>query len=501
MEAFRSSVSVVLWVCLAAGVALGPSANGQQASGEKAELQQLRSDLQRIEARIDALEKAEKNPVKSAAPDAAAATGTNPSASPSAAPPSASRSETGSSTAPSGPDAVQKAEAQGTDTMDAGMGGDVINIPHLPEMKFRGFADVRFVVANQNLAIINNSPGSESPATQGGNSTFTLGIMDLFVTSHITDHWSYLAEIGFQADTNSNGIGVDLERTQVSFTPSDKFSMNIGRSHAMLGYYNTAFHHGTWFQTTIDRPRIFEFEDAGGPLPIHNVGIEAMGLVPSGKFGLHWFGEVGNGKQTYALQAGPNPANVLGDHTGKSTNVGFFFRPEKYPGLQTGFDWYQAALVPVTNLLPGYGLPGFPFPNAASYYHQNIYVAHVVYLTPKFEFMAEGVEIGDTPRGSTQALYTSGGYAQISKAFKEVRPYFRYEWMNPNFRDPNNAWAGHWVGPLVGVRWDTNTFVALKLEYQNTGWKNFTDDSVGNQLLPILHKTINQLSSQITFTF
>ena len=73
--------------------------------------------------------------------------------------------------------------------------------------------------------------------------------------------------------------------------------------------------------------------------------------------------------------------------------------------------------------------------------------------------------------------------------------------MNPNFRDPNNAWAGRWVGPLGGVRWDVNTFVALKLEYQHFDWKNFTDDAVGNQLLPVLHKTINQLASQVTFTF
>jgi hypothetical protein len=472
---------LVAWTLLASPVSA-------QQENTPAELQELKSELQRIAARIAVLEQAQK--AQPAPAEVAPAV-----ASPAPAQPLQQ------SPAASGPDAVKQAADTGMDTMDAGMGGDVINIPHLPEMKFRGFADVQYILANQNLAVITNSPGSMTPATQGGNDTFTLGIMDLFVTSQITPQWSYLSEIGFQADTNSNGIGVDLERTQVSYKPNQIFSMNIGRSHAMLGYYNTAFHHGTWFQTTINRPRFFEFEDQGGPLPIHNVGVEAMGAVPSGKLGLHWFGEVGNGKQTYALQAGPNPANVLGDHTGKSTNVGFLIRPENLAGFQAGFDWYQAALVPVTSLLPGYGLPNFPFPNAASYYHQNIYVAHVIYITPKFEFMAEDGEIGDTPRGSNTALYTSGGYAQLSRAFGSIRPYSRYEWMNPNFHDPNNAWAGRWVGPLGGVRWDVNTFVALKLEYQHFDWKNFTDDAVGNQLLPVLHKTINQLASQVTFTF
>lgn len=498
MPGFRNCLSIAL-ACL-----VMQPLHAQQAKPEASELEQLRTDLQRIELRIDQLEKQAKQPLPPAdtlagTPSAVSSTG---AAQPQQSLPPVAAVPVTSAT---GPEAVKEAEDKGMDTMDAGMGGDVINIPHLPEMKFRGFADVQFALANQNLAVITNSPGSMTPATQGGNSTFTLGIMDLFVTSKITDKWSYLAEIGFQADTSSNGIGVDLERTQISFMPNEKFSMNIGRSHAMLGYYNTAFHHGSWFQTTILRPRFFEFEDQGGPLPIHNVGVEAMGTAPGGelggKLGLHWFGEVGNGKQTYALQVGPNPANVLGDHTGKSTNLGFFIRPEKFSGLQAGFNWYQAAQVPVSNLLPGFGLPGFPFPDAVSYYHQNIFITHIVYITPKFEFMAEDGEIGDTPRGSTKSLHLSGGYVQVSRAFGEFRPYTRFEWMIPNFRDPNDAWAGHWVGPLGGVRWDTNTFVALKLEYQHTDWRNFTDDAVGNQLLPILHKTINQLSSQITFTF
>jgi hypothetical protein len=51
-------------------------------------------------------------------------------------------------------------------------------------------------------------------------------------------------------------------------------------------------HHGTWFQTTIDRPHIFEFEDSERPLPIHSIGIAAMGKIPSGSLGLHWLAEV-----------------------------------------------------------------------------------------------------------------------------------------------------------------------------------------------------------------
>jgi outer membrane murein-binding lipoprotein Lpp len=486
--------AVCFWVCLA-GCSFGARAEAQQ-SETQTELQQLRADVKRIEARIDALEKTQSG----AEP---AATGQQVAASVTPVVPVAG-SEPGQDAKKQqqdGPEAVKQAEDKGMDTMDAGMGGETISLPYIPQMKFRGFGDVRAFLANQNLAVIGNSPGSPTASTQGGNSTFALGVMDLFITSQISEHFSYLTEMGFEADSGSNDIGVDLERAQLSYVPNDKFSLTMGRSHAMLGYYNTAFHHGTWFQTTIDRPRIFEFEDSGGPLPIHNVGLGSMGKIPSGKLGLHWLAEVGNGKQTYSLGAGPAPANVLADHTGKSTNIGVFARPEKFDGLQAGFDWYQASLVPVVNLLPGFGTPGFAFPNAVNYYKQNIFVAHAVYITPKMELMVEDAEIRDAPRGSARPLYTSGGYAEVSHVFGVVRPYARFQWLNPNFNDPNNAWVGRWVGPTGGVRWDINAFIGLKFEASHYAWKNFSADASGNQLLPLLTKTIEQLGTQMTYTF
>lgn len=484
---------IAVWLLLAAGFGLQPLAIAQQPAATQTELEQLRTELKRIEARIDAIEHAQA---------AGQTPGTSPAPAPGPPPVAATPPASPAPPAPTGAEAVIKAEDKGMDTMDAGMGGETINIPHIPEMKIRGFGDVRAFIANQNLAVINSfNPGVTTPSTQGGNSTFALGLMDLFITSQISEHFYYLSEVGFEADPAVNGIGVDLERAQISFTPNDKFSISAGRTHAMLGYYNTAFHHGTWFQTTIDRPHIFEFEDSGGPLPIHNVGVSAMGKLPSGKLGLHWFAEAGNGKQTYSLEATVTPANVLADHTGKSTNIGLLARPDKIDGLQAGFNWYQASLVPVVALLPGYGTPAFAFPNAVDYYKQSIYIGHVVYIQPKFEFMVEDAEMRDVPRDSTKPLYTSGGYAQVSKVFGVVRPYARYQWLNPNFRDPNNAWVGRWVGPNAGIRWDINAFIALKFEFSHYDWKSFSVDDNANQVLPILHKTIEQGGTQITYTF
>jgi len=45
--------------------------------------------------------------------------------------------------AATGSEAVKEARRQGRDTMDAGMGGDMIKVPYIPQMKIRGFGDAR----------------------------------------------------------------------------------------------------------------------------------------------------------------------------------------------------------------------------------------------------------------------------------------------------------------------------------------------------------------------
>jgi len=50
--------------------------------------------------------------------------------------------------------------------------------------------------------------------------------MDLFITSRITEKFSYLAEVGFEADDSTNGVGVDLERAQITYMPNESFSVS-----------------------------------------------------------------------------------------------------------------------------------------------------------------------------------------------------------------------------------------------------------------------------------
>ena len=44
---------------------------------------------------------------------------------------------------------------------------------------------------------------------------------------------------------------------------------------------------------------MYLFEDSGGILPVHMVGVSLTGAVPNtDKLGLHWVAEVGNGRSS-----------------------------------------------------------------------------------------------------------------------------------------------------------------------------------------------------------
>ncbi len=64
----------------------------------------------------------------------------------------------------------------------------------------------------------------------------------------------------------------ELERMQIGWN-SDTVALWLGRVHNPTGYWNTQFHHGLYFQTSISRPGIVEYEDEGGLLPSHLSGL------------------------------------------------------------------------------------------------------------------------------------------------------------------------------------------------------------------------------------
>jgi hypothetical protein len=317
--------------------------------------------------------------------------------------------------------------------------------------------------------------------TRKGNTTaFTLGQLNLFVTSDISEKFKFLSEIVFEGGPDNiygvtrgeiNTFSVDVERYLVQYSYNDYLNVGAGRFHTAIGYYNTAYHHSTWFQTTTARPFLFQFEDRGGILPIHTVGVSAFGLIPSGRLGLHYVAEVGNGRASRSPLTQEPVQNVVDDQNHKAFNLALFVRPEAIRGLQVGFSVYRDLLAPINS--PRIG--------------ETILAAHAVFVRPRFEWLNEALVVRHAIFGTSQVFNTPGFYTQVSRQLGYYRPYFRYQYINASGTEPVFPDVRLRQGPSVGLRYDASESVALKLQY------DYTDSRA--------RAAKNALALQVGFTF
>jgi len=331
-------------------------------------------------------------------------------------------------------------------------------------LRIRGFGDINLHGDNH----------------KGDTTSFTLGQLNLFVTSDISERFKFLSEIIFEGGPDNiygvttgqrNTFGVDVERFLVEYSHNDYFKLAAGRWHTAIGYYNTAYHHSTWFQTAVDRPFLFAFEDRGGILPIHSVGASASGLIPSGRLGLHYVAEVGNGRASRSPLTEEPVQNVIDDQNHKAYNLAIFARPEAVPGLQVGFSAYRDLLAPANS------------PRV----DETILAAHAVFVRPSFEWLNEALVVRHTPLGSADTFNTPGFYTQVSKKFGSYRPYFRYQYVNAANAEPIFPDIKLRQGPSVGIRFDASESVAVKLQYDYTALRQ--------------QASVSGLALQIGFTF
>lgn len=322
-----------------------------------------------------------------------------------------------------------------------------------PSLQVRGFADVEY----------------RAGRVQGGRNSFALGQLNLFVTSQLSEKLSVVGEIVFETDLD-NKIDVGLGRMLLQYSASEKLKLNFGRFDTAIGYFNTAHHHGSWFLTTVDRPLLFEFEDKGGLLPLHNVGVSAGGSLPSGRFGLQYVAEVGSGHTSRAL-LNVKEGKLIDFNNGLAVNLALLARPEWLPGLQAGVSVYRDRISPE-------GLPQMG---------QTITAAHVVYQNRTVELLNEAIVIRHTPGDSRRALTTAGFYTQVSRKFGGYQPFLRYQYVNAASGSPVFADVGLRHGPAVGLRHDFNEFAAVKAQYERLTRRG--------------QNPVNKLGLQLSFTF
>ena len=355
------------------------------------------------------------------------------------------------------------------------------SVPAEPEQVQSDNAMERMDVSKTLLRIRGFGDISLHGDTQRGDTTsFSLGQLDLFVTSDVSDKFRFLSEIVFEnGGTNiygtqvgdKNSFGVDIERYLLQYSHNDYFNLSAGRGHTAIGYYNTEYHHSSWLQTATGRPFLFEFEDHGGILPIHLVGVTASGQIPSGRLGLHYVAEVGNGRASRTPLTEEPVLNDMDDQNHKAYNFALFARPEAVRGLQTGFSFYRDSLAPANS------------PKIM----ESIFAAHAILVRPRYEWLNEALLDRHAVQGTGAVYNTPAFYTQLSRQIGSYRPYLRYQYMNVANTEPIFPDVGLRHGPSLGVRYDASESVALKFQYDYTRLRN--------------QPAVNGLALQLGFTF
>ncbi|MGH9736816.1 MAG: hypothetical protein ACRD8A_19775 [Candidatus Acidiferrales bacterium] len=306
--------------------------------------------------------------------------------------------------------------------------------PTYPSLQIRGFGDVDF----------------SSTDAHGALSGFNLGQFVLHFSSSLSPKVSVFAETSFTAQPEAP-YKLEVERVMIRYDYNDNLKLSFGRYHTPINYWNTAFHHGAWLQTTISRPEMIEF--GGTFLPVHFVGALAEGSIPSGGLGLNYDVGVGNGRSSTISLAGD--AGDVNNNRAWLANI--FARPARFYGLQLGGSVYRDEIT----LADGRN------------FREWISSANLVWFKETPEFIAEFANVNHEDLQTSRIFNSQAFYVQVADRLpwfqRQWKPYYRFEYTHiPEGEPVFVATLQDLVGSTLGVRYDITSYAAFKAEYRYT---------------------------------
>jgi hypothetical protein len=303
---------------------------------------------------------------------------------------------------------------------------------HYPSLQIRGFGDVDFAATDE----------------KGSVSGFNLGQFVLHLASPLSEKVSYFGEVSFTAQPT--GYALSVERTIIRYDYNDYFKMSFGKYHTPIGYWNAAFHHGAWLQTTISRPEMVKI--GGSFIPVHFVGLLGEGNIPSGGLGLGYSVGLGNGRSSILSRAGDS-----GDvNDNRSWVASVFARPARFYGLQIGASFYGDKLTP----------------EKGGNFDELITAAHLVWTKEHPEVLAEFANAHHRDVQTSQTFNSQAFYVQLAYRLpwqeNKWKPYYRFEYIHKPESDPAFVDVTDLVGSTLGLRYDITNYAAFKGEYRST---------------------------------
>lgn len=397
-----------------------PSAEAERIKALEGKLEQSLSVIEALQKRVADLEKSASAKAASPAP---------------AAPPAVATAATESTTT-----RVESLEQSVRELAAATSSARVADAG----VPLHGFLDVGFAHA--------------SKARDGEHNGMRLGTFDLYLTPQLGDKVRTLIELAFEYGPDG-GLGIDAERLQIGYALSDELVAWAGRFHTPYGYWNTAFHHGAQLQTSITRPRLIAFEDQGGILPSHSVGVWANGKAQNewGRWGYDVY--VSNGNR---IADGVLDYNAGGDDNGnKAVGFNLSFSPKQVAGLTVGVHGMRQ------------GVDGTNADQSRSGRTQMQFLGGYAYLdADSYELIGEYYRFSNKDRttGSTHRSWAGFVQAGVNVADRTTA-FARYEKAALSAADPYftlQESGASYRSIVLGLRYDLDPKAALKFQYDSS---------------------------------
>jgi hypothetical protein len=315
-----------------------------------------------------------------------------------------------------------------------------VETPSYPTLDLIGFTDAGFSATDADSST--------------SNSGFFQGQFVLHFTSALSSRIAFFGEVSVATGDSAaygamshGGANADLHRSILKYSHSDALKLSIGRFHTPISYWNTAFHHGQWLQTTVTRPKALDFSNPF--LPLHFIGAFAEGQLPSGKANLGYLIGVGNGRN-----GGPGRPDAPGDADNhRAWLVRLSTKPEWPSGLHVGGAFQDDKVAAF------YGQTRVDF-------RERIWNAYLAFTRENPEIIAEYIALDHDRIGRDESFRSWSYYAQAAwRVTPRIKPYVRWEEIHLDPNDHLVQSAALYHGGLVGVRLDPSELVALKVEY------------------------------------
>ncbi|RME74283.1 MAG: hypothetical protein D6776_05515 [Planctomycetota bacterium] len=290
---------------------------------------------------------------------------------------------------------------------------------------------------------------SERPAERA-HTAFAFGSLDLFLTARLDESVQLISETLLEA--GEEGVALDQERLWLRYRAAAGWYVKFGLEHAPLSRWNRRFHHGRWLYPALEPPMLARFEDDGGLLGIHEVGLELGDTwnTPAGR--LETLAAVSNGRA-----ARPDRRQLFDDgNDAKAIDLAVALRPRGAPSLRLEAATHYDEIPPLAGQ-----------PDRRRSMREWVARTALELTAGPIELLGEAVFVQHRDRVARRTFHHASAYLQFAATFGPLTPYARIDTRDMERDDPFYALVASDLDANeanVGLRWDPTESVALKLE-------------------------------------